>query len=115
MPMIGPTTALSDMLFGFIDGGLVFGGIIGILAFGITGQILSLIALIIGILSLMDDLFPFGRQPFLFTHHFFALLGLASAIAFLLWGMLLPFIVLLLILDILKYALKLFRRAGKKK
>ena len=82
MPHWGKMTGSHEKYYGFFTGSVIFSSLLDF--FGITGFFpFSVIFFIIAIVSLLDDLMPYGRQSHVMTEFFYFALGSISYTALL--------------------------------
>jgi hypothetical protein len=63
MPYMGKPFSYGELITGFLCGVLIVGGIFAFTLPGIFWSVAAWLILIFGILTLLDDIFPYGHQP----------------------------------------------------
>ena len=113
MPVWGKVTGSHETLWGFVSGLMVFGGFLTWTTPGPFWLIASPLIIIFGTLSLMDEAFPYGRQPHLLSELGAFLAGaIIVGIVFFL-GYAAPLLTLAVCLLLIKYILKFHKKFKK--
>jgi hypothetical protein len=102
-----------ELFSGFLSGILVIGGLIAWLSGGLPWPA-SLALAVAGLINFMDDVFPYGRQPFLATWTGGFIAGCAALIIASFYGAMLWLLAAAAVLFAFKIGLKVLGRREQK-
>ncbi len=112
MPQWGKVTGEWEVLSGFLSGILMTGGLVVWAGPDFFWSALGPVCIAIGIISLFDDTFPFGRQPHLMSElgGFFAGIIAVTISAMFIAGSIYWLLAIVLILVLIKLLIKVVRK-----
>ncbi len=115
MPHWEKITGEYEVVSGFLCGILVLGGLLVWTVPGIYWPIAGPVLLIFGVLMLLDDAFPYGRQPHLMSEAGGFIAGFLAVISSSILGLILWLLAPSVLLSVVKLTIRLLRKMQKER